>query len=51
MKNYAYMSMDMLELDFLDSGMDGYVDLCKDLYGEFMCKFDNSEKFNNNLDY
>jgi hypothetical protein len=31
MKYYAYKSIDMLKRDFLDIGMDGYVELCKDL--------------------
>jgi hypothetical protein len=43
--------MDVLECDFLDNGMDGYVDLWKDLCREFMRKFDNSKKFNNYLYY
>jgi hypothetical protein len=46
MKYYAYRSMDMLELDFFNNSMDGYVELCKYLCQEFMCKFDNSKKFN-----
>jgi hypothetical protein len=29
MKYYAHRSMDMLEHNFLNGGMDGYVELCK----------------------
>jgi hypothetical protein len=43
--------MDSLERNYLDGGMDGYVDLCKDLCCEFMKELDDSEKFNNYLDY
>jgi hypothetical protein len=43
MKYYAYKSIDMLKRDFLDIGMDGYVELCKDLCYEFMKSFDESE--------
>jgi hypothetical protein len=31
MKYYAHRSMDSLERNYLDGGMDGYVELCKDL--------------------
>jgi hypothetical protein len=51
MKYYAHKSMDMLECNFLDGGMDGYMELCKDLYREFMKELDDFEKFNNYLDY
>jgi hypothetical protein len=51
MKYYAHMSMDMLECNFFNNIMDGYVDLCKDLCREFIHKFDNPKKFNNHLDY
>jgi hypothetical protein len=49
MKYYAHKSTDMLEHTFLDNGMDGYVDLCKDLCRKFMKSFDESEKYNNYL--
>jgi hypothetical protein len=51
MKYYAHMSMDMLEYKFLNNGLDGYMELCKDLCREFMKAFDESEKFNNYLEY
>jgi hypothetical protein len=51
MKYYAHMSLRMLEQEFLDNGMDGYMELCKDLCWEFMDKYHVSEKFNNYLDY
>jgi serine/threonine protein kinase len=51
MKYYAHKSMDMLECNFLNGGMDIYVELCKDLCCEFMKELDDSEKFNNYLDY
>jgi hypothetical protein len=47
----VHRSLGMLEWEFLNNGMDGYVELCKDLYQEFMSKFDAFEKFNNYLDY
>ena len=50
MKYYAHRSMDMLEHNFLDGGMDGYLELCKDLCREFMRELDDSKKFNY-LDY
>jgi hypothetical protein len=51
MRYYAHRDMDMLERTFLDNGLDGYVDLCKDLCHEFMEACDTSEQFNNYLDY
>jgi hypothetical protein len=51
MKYYAHRSMDMLEHNFLDNGMDGYVELCKDLCCEFIKSFDEFKKYNNYLDY
>jgi hypothetical protein len=51
MKYYAHRSLDMFEREFLDTGMDKYVELYKDLCREFMRKFDDSKKFNNYLDY
>jgi hypothetical protein len=51
MKYCVHKSMDSLERNYLDGGMDGYVDLCKDLCCEFMKELDDSEKFNNYLDY
>jgi hypothetical protein len=51
MKYYAHRSIDMLERNFLDGGMDGYVELCKDLCHEFMKALDESEKFNNYLEF
>jgi hypothetical protein len=51
MRFYAHRDMDMLERTFLDNGLDGYVDLCKDLCREFMEACDTSEQFNNYLDY
>jgi hypothetical protein len=45
------MTMDSLEHNYLDGGMDGYVELCKDLCREFMKELDDSKKFNNYLDY
>jgi hypothetical protein len=51
MKYYAHRTMDSLERNYLDGGMDGYVELCKDLCREFMKELDDSEKFNNYLDY
>ena len=51
MKFYAHGGMDMLEGTYLDQGLDGYVLLCKDLCKEFMKEFDQSEQFNNYLDY
>jgi hypothetical protein len=51
MRYYAHRDMDMLERTFLDNGLDGYVDLCKDLCREFMEACDTSEQFNNYLDY
>jgi hypothetical protein len=51
MRYYAHKDMDMLERILLDNGLDGYVDLCKDLCHEFMEACDTSEKFNNYLDY
>jgi hypothetical protein len=41
----------MLERTFLDNGLDGCVDLYKDLCREFMEACDTSEQFNNYLDY
>jgi hypothetical protein len=51
MKYYAHRSMDMLERNFLDGGMDGYVELCKDLCCEYMKALDEFEKFNNYLEF
>jgi hypothetical protein len=51
MKYYAHRSMDMLEPKFLNNGMDGYVELFKDLCCEFMRSFDESKKYNNYLDF
>jgi hypothetical protein len=51
MKYYVHRTMDLLERNYLDGGMDGYVELCKDLCCEFMKELDDSEKFNNYLDY
>jgi hypothetical protein len=51
MKYYAHETMDSLERNYLDGGMDGYVELCKDLSCKFMKELDDSEKFNNYLDY
>jgi hypothetical protein len=51
MKYYAYKSIKMLEHEFLDTRMDGSVELCKDLCCKFICKFVASKKFNNYLDY
>jgi hypothetical protein len=51
MRYYAHRDMGMLERTFLDNGLDGYMDLCKDLYKEFMEACNTSEKFNNYLDY
>jgi hypothetical protein len=48
MRYYAHR--DMLERTFLDNGLDGYVDLCKELCNEFMEACDTSEQFNNYLD-
>jgi hypothetical protein len=45
------MSVDMLERDFLNNGMDGYVKLYEDLCRKFMQSFDESKKYNNYLDY
>jgi hypothetical protein len=50
MRYYAHKDMDMLECTFLDNGLDGYVDLCKDLCCEFMEACDTFEKYNY-LDY
>ena len=43
--------MDMLEHKFFNNGMDGYVELCKDLCGKFMWSFDEFEKYNSYLDF
>jgi hypothetical protein len=51
MKYYVPRDMDMLERTFLNNGLDGYVDLCKDLCREFMEACDIFEQFNNYLDY
>jgi hypothetical protein len=51
MRYYAHRDMDMLERSFLDNGLDGYVDLCKELCNEFMNACDTSEHCNNYLDY
>jgi hypothetical protein len=51
MRYYVHRDMGMLERTFLDNGLDGYVDLCKDLCKEFMEACDTSKKFNNYLDY
>jgi hypothetical protein len=51
MRYYIHRGMDMLERTFLDNGLDGYVDLCKDLCREFMEACDTSEQYNNYLDY
>jgi hypothetical protein len=51
MRYYAQRDMDMLERTFLNNGLDGYVDLCKDLCYEFMEAYDTSEQFNNYMDY
>jgi hypothetical protein len=51
MRYYAHRDMDMLEHSFLDNGLDGYVDLCKELCNEFMNACDTSEHCNNYLDY
>jgi hypothetical protein len=51
MRYYVHRDMGMLERTFLDNGLDGYVDLCKDLCCEFMEACDTSEKYNNYLDY
>ena len=51
MKYYVHKSMDMLECNFLNGGMDIYGELCKDLCHKFMKKLDDSKKFNNYLDY
>ena len=51
MKFYAHRSMDMLERTYLDQGLDGFVLLCKDLCKELMKEFDQSELYNNYLDY
>jgi hypothetical protein len=51
MRYYAHRDMDMVEHTFLNNGLDGYVDLCKDLCREFMEACDTSEQYNNYLDY
>jgi hypothetical protein len=51
MKFYAHRSMEMLERTYLDHGFDGFVLLCQDLCKEFMKEFDQSELYNNYLDY
>jgi hypothetical protein len=51
MKYYVHRYLKVLEHEFPDTGMDGYVELCKDLCWEFMREFDASKKFNNYLDY
>jgi hypothetical protein len=51
MKYYTHRSFKILEQKFLDNGMDGYVELCRDLCREFMSEFDVFEKLNNYLDY
>jgi hypothetical protein len=51
MRYYAHRDMDMLECTFLDNGLDGYVALCRELCNEFMKACDDSEQFNNYLDY
>jgi hypothetical protein len=51
MKYYAHKSMDMLESNFLDGGMDGYMELCKDLCRKFMKALDEFKKFNNYLEF
>jgi hypothetical protein len=49
MKYYAYRSLKMLKHEFLDTSMDKYVELCKDLYRKFIHEFDAFEGFNNYL--
>jgi hypothetical protein len=51
MKYCVHRSMDSLERNYLNGGMDGYVELCKDLCRDFIKELDESEKFNNYLDY
>jgi hypothetical protein len=51
MRYYAHRDMDMLERTFLDNRLDGYIALCKELFKEFMKACDDSEQFNNYLDY
>jgi hypothetical protein len=50
-KYYVQRLLKMLQWEFLDNSMDGYVELCKDLCCELLTEFDVSEKFNNYLDY
>ena len=51
MRYYVHKDMDMLECTFLDNGLDGYVALYKELCKEFMKACNDSEQFNNYLDY
>jgi hypothetical protein len=51
MRYYAHRDMDMLERTFLDNRLDGYIALCKELCKEFMKACDDSEQFNNYLDF
>jgi hypothetical protein len=51
MRYYAHRDMGMLECTFLDNGLDGYMDLYKDLCCEFIEACDTFEKYNNYLDY
>ena len=43
--------MDMLECNFFNGGMDGYVELCKDLCCKYMKALDEFENFNNYLEF
>ena len=48
---YKVWSLEMLHREFLDGGVDGFVSLCVDIGQEIMDKLEETELYNNWVDY
>ena len=48
---YKVRSMQMLQWEFLDGGIDGFLSLCADIGQEIMDKLEDTELYNNWADY
>ena len=48
---YKVQSMQMLQREFLDAGVDGFLSLCADIGREIMDKLEDTELYNNWADY
>ena len=48
---YKVRSLEMLQRDFLDGGVDGFVSLCTDIGWEITEKLEETELYNNWADY